>query len=225
MCHRALPRPEFGAEPIAISMAMVEVVARRVIVMDYYNAGQGFGQPPNTLAEFALNQFQNLDFFDISLVDGFNIPMEFSPTANGCRHLRCTAPINDQCPNQLRAPGGCNNPCTVFRTNEYCCTNGQGSCGPTTFSRFFKDRCPDAYSYPQDDPTRLRDPSVHYQLRRRAETTSGTGPRGTTTAKTWGVVAPLDEWLVAWWAILEEWQSNCGEIEQALRGLDIMKNY
>lgn len=33
---------------------------------------QGFGSPPNTLAEFALNQPNNLDFFDISLVDGFN---------------------------------------------------------------------------------------------------------------------------------------------------------
>ena len=115
---------------------------------------QGWGQPPNTLAEYALNQFNNLDFFDISLVDGFNIPMDFSPTSGGCRGPRqCTADINGQCPAQLRAPGGCNNPCTVFKTNEYCCTNGQGSCGPTDFSRFFKQRCPDAYSYPQDDPT------------------------------------------------------------------------
>ncbi|CAH8272995.1 unnamed protein product [Arabidopsis lyrata] len=35
----------------------------------------GWGQPPNTLAEYALNQYNNLDFYDISLVDGFNIPM------------------------------------------------------------------------------------------------------------------------------------------------------
>ncbi|KAH0705424.1 hypothetical protein KY290_010117 [Solanum tuberosum] len=116
---------------------------------------QGYGSPPNTLAEFALNQPNNLDFVDISLVDGFNIPMEFSPINGGCRNLLCNAPINDQCPNELRTPGGCNNPCTVFKTNEFCCTNGQGSCGPTDFSRFFKQRCPDAYSYPQDDPTSL----------------------------------------------------------------------
>ncbi|XP_057775795.1 thaumatin-like protein [Salvia miltiorrhiza] len=116
----------------------------------------GYGQAPNTLAEFALNQPNNLDFVDISLVDGFNIPMEFSPTVAGvCRNLRCSAPINEQCPNELRAPGGCNNPCTVYNTNQYCCTNGPGSCGPTPLSRFFKDRCPDAYSYPQDDPTSL----------------------------------------------------------------------
>ncbi|KAJ8526892.1 hypothetical protein K7X08_029369 [Anisodus acutangulus] len=113
---------------------------------------QSFGVPPNSLAEYALNQFSNLDFFDISLVDGFNVPMEFSPTSNGCtRGIRCTADINGQCPNELRAPGGCNNPCTVFKTDQYCCNSG--NCGPTEFSRFFKDRCPDAYSYPKDDQT------------------------------------------------------------------------
>ncbi|CAL9030016.1 unnamed protein product [Prunus brigantina] len=113
---------------------------------------QAYGQPPNTLAEYALNQFNNLDFFDISLVDGFNVPMDFSPTSNGCtRGIKCTADINGQCPSQLRAPGGCNNPCTVFKTDQYCCNSG--SCVPTDFSRFFKTRCPDAYSYPKDDQT------------------------------------------------------------------------
>ncbi|KAE8671576.1 Osmotin-like protein OSML13 [Hibiscus syriacus] len=84
---------------------------------------KGWGAPPNTLAD------------------------------GGCRNIRCTADINGQCPNELRAPGGCNNPCTVFKTNGYCCTQGQGTCGSMRFSRFFKQRCPDAYSYPQDDPT------------------------------------------------------------------------
>lgn len=113
---------------------------------------KAFGQPPNTLAEYALNQFGGKDFFDISLVDGFNVPMEFSPTSNGCsRGIKCTADINGQCPNQLKTAGGCNNPCTVFKTDEYCCNSGK--CGPTNFSKFFKDRCKDAYSYPKDDQT------------------------------------------------------------------------
>ncbi|KAL5822209.1 hypothetical protein ACOSQ3_024091 [Xanthoceras sorbifolium] len=99
----------------------------------------------------ALNKFGNMDFYDISLVDGFNIPMEFSPTSEGCQKIKCTADVNGQCPEQLRATDGCNNPCTVFKTNEYCCTNGRGSCGPTDFSKFFKGLCPDAFSYPQDD--------------------------------------------------------------------------
>ena len=42
---------------------------------------QAYGAPPNTLAEFTLNQYLNLDFFDISLVEEFNVPMDFSPTS------------------------------------------------------------------------------------------------------------------------------------------------
>ncbi|KAK6947748.1 Thaumatin family [Dillenia turbinata] len=109
-----------------------------------------YGQPPNTLAEYALNQFSNLDFFDISLVDGSNVPMEFTPTSGRCtREPRCTADVNGQCPNELKAPGGCNNPCTVFKTDEYCCNSG--NCGPTSYSEYFEQKCPDAYSYPKDD--------------------------------------------------------------------------
>jgi hypothetical protein len=115
----------------------------------------GWGTPPNTLAEYALNQFGNLDFYDISLVDGFNIPMEFIPTNRGqtdkCKPISCISDINGQCPGPMRAPDGCLNPCQVFKTQQYCCT--QGPCGPTDYSRFFKDRCRDAYSYPQDDPS------------------------------------------------------------------------
>ncbi|KAG6685097.1 hypothetical protein I3842_12G094800 [Carya illinoinensis] len=111
---------------------------------------KGYGTPPNTIAEYSLDQVNNQDFLDISLVDGFNVPMEFRPTSNGCtRGIRCIADINGQCPNELRAPGGCNNPCTVFKTDQYCCNSR--SCGPTNYSRFFKDRCPNAYSYPNDD--------------------------------------------------------------------------
>ncbi|KAL3743088.1 hypothetical protein ACJRO7_018394 [Eucalyptus globulus] len=112
---------------------------------------QGWGSPPNTLAEYTLSQ--PVDTVDISLVDGFNIPMDFSPTTGACRGIRCAADINGQCPAELKTPGGCNNPCTVFKTNEYCCTDGPGSCGPTNYSQFFKTNCPDVYSYPQDDPT------------------------------------------------------------------------
>ena len=62
---------------------------------------------------------------------------------------------NGQCPNELRDPGGCNNPCTVFKNDHYCCTSTStsGSCKATVYSMFFKDMCPDAYSYPKDDAT------------------------------------------------------------------------
>ncbi|XP_062109995.1 uncharacterized protein LOC133821853 [Humulus lupulus] len=120
------------------------------------------GQPPKTMAEYALTQTNNLDFFDISLVDGFNVPMEFSPTSLNVhvdysptalctKGIKCVVNITKDCPAELRAPGGCHNPCTVFKTAEYCCTSGR--CGPTDYSRFFKERCPDAYSYSLDDQT------------------------------------------------------------------------
>ncbi|CAL9078014.1 unnamed protein product [Musa acuminata var. zebrina] len=114
---------------------------------------QAYGSPPNTLAEFSLNQYNNDDFIDISLVEGFNVPMGFSPTTGGCHGIQCAADINGQCPSELKAPGGCSNPCTVFKTDEYCCTNPGSSCSPTNYSMFFKNLCPDAYSYPKDDAT------------------------------------------------------------------------
>ncbi|PON32688.1 Thaumatin [Trema orientale] len=130
---------------------------------------QGGGRPPKTMAEYTLNQFGSPDFFDISLVDGFNVPMEFSPTSEGCsRGVKCgnstsgsADTIKEQCPHELRAPGGCNGPCTVFKTGEHCCTGSYANnCGATSFSKFFKDRCPGAISYPLDEEnTTFRCPS------------------------------------------------------------------
>jgi hypothetical protein len=37
------------------------------------------GTPPFTAADFSLNQYDNNSFFDISLYQGFNVPMEFLP--------------------------------------------------------------------------------------------------------------------------------------------------
>lgn len=115
---------------------------------------KAFGSPPNTLAEFALTQTNGMDFFDVSVVNGFNIPITFRPTSNGCsKGASCAADINGKCPAELRVAGGCNNPCTVFKTDLYCCSDSSMKCGPTNYSKFFKDRCPDAYSYPKDDAT------------------------------------------------------------------------
>ena len=118
---------------------------------------QGYGKAPNTLAEYSLKQYADQDFIDMSVIDGFNIPMEFSAVAGGpcTRVIKCNADIIGQCPNELRVPGGCNGPCPVFGTEEHCCNNSGNSCAPTDLSRFFKERCPDVYSFPKDDPTSL----------------------------------------------------------------------
>ncbi|XP_012086965.2 LOW QUALITY PROTEIN: pathogenesis-related protein R major form [Jatropha curcas] len=121
---------------------------------------QGYGAAPNTLAEYALDQFEHQDFIDISVIDGFNVPMEFSAASGSCtRVIKCVGDLVGQCPNQLKVPGGCNGPCPQLKTEEHCCNSGlccnSGNCGPTDLSKYFKERCPDAYSYPKDDPTSL----------------------------------------------------------------------
>lgn len=101
-----------------------------------------------------------MDFYDISLVDGFNIPIEFQPmtTSGGsCQAISCKGDINGQCPTPLKVPGGCNSPCNVFKTEEYCCT--RTTCSPTNYSRFFKEKCPQAYSFPQDGAVNIACPA------------------------------------------------------------------
>lgn len=113
---------------------------------------QGYGVSPNTLAEYTLNGYMNMDFIDISVIEGYNVPMEFASTSGSCnRVIQCTGNILATCPAALQVPGGCNGPCPVFNTNEYCCNTGP--CGPTDYSMFFKAQCPNAYSYPKDDAT------------------------------------------------------------------------
>lgn len=121
-----------------------------------------YGNPPNTVLEFALNMYNDLDFYDVSLVQGFNIPIKLTPSSTLCSMVNCTGNIVDECPKALKVAGGCNNPCTTFGTTEYCCdsnsaksvaTNASATCAPTTYSKFFKERCPYVYSYPKDDAT------------------------------------------------------------------------
>ncbi|KAK3160152.1 hypothetical protein QOZ80_1BG0055910 [Eleusine coracana subsp. coracana] len=106
---------------------------------------KGGGQPPNTLAEFSVGGGTVADFFDISLVDGFNVPMDFLPVqANRqggkvcSKGPRCAANITSQCPSKLMAPGGCKGPC-----------NATDACEPTDLAYFIR-MCPDAYGFSQD---------------------------------------------------------------------------
>ncbi|KAK9999140.1 hypothetical protein SO802_018743 [Lithocarpus litseifolius] len=114
---------------------------------------QEYGAVPLTLAEYSLDQFENKDFYDISLVDGFNVPMVFNPTSPECLGIDCTGDLNGNCPTELKAPGGCYSPCTVFKTKEYCCIGAD--CKATNYSMFLKGGCPGAYSFPKDDATSL----------------------------------------------------------------------
>ncbi|CAI9264474.1 unnamed protein product [Lactuca saligna] len=66
--------------------------------------GRG-AEPPATLVEFTLNGDQGLDFYDVSLVDGYNLPMLVIPrnaTSGGCSSTGCLVDLNAACPAALR---------------------------------------------------------------------------------------------------------------------------
>ncbi|CAO2831314.1 unnamed protein product [Amaranthus hypochondriacus] len=114
--------------------------------------------PPATLAEFTLNGSDGQDFYDVSLVDGYNIQMivEASGGTGGCATTGCVADLNRKCPNELSVEGGgaCKSACEAFGNPEYCCSGEYGTpdkCKPTGYSALFKSACPRAYSYAYDD--------------------------------------------------------------------------
>ncbi|KAI3796832.1 hypothetical protein L1987_39518 [Smallanthus sonchifolius] len=115
--------------------------------------------PPATLAEFTLSDASGKDFYDVSLVDGFNLPISVVPEG-GCPTTNCPTDINAKCPPEIavkdRSGGtiGCKSACLAFQKPEYCCTgdhNRPETCPPTNYSKFFKNLCPKAYSYAYDD--------------------------------------------------------------------------
>lgn len=53
------------------------------------------GVPPATLAEWTLGTTQGLDYYDVSVVDGFNIPM--AVTSPSCSTASCPVDLNPNC--------------------------------------------------------------------------------------------------------------------------------
>nr|AAV65287.1 thaumatin-like protein [Thuja occidentalis] len=110
------------------------------------------GAVPATLAEYSLNGNDNKDFYDVSLVDGFNVPLSINPTNTGCTAPACKADVNAACPAELKVNSGCNSACNVFQTDQYCCRGANvDNCPATNYSMIFKNQCPQAYSYAKDD--------------------------------------------------------------------------
>lgn len=120
--------------------------------------------PPATLAEFTLNGANGMDFFDVSLVDGYNLPLVIAPQGGSgpnCTKTGCAVDLNGLCPSELRitSDGGsvaCKSACDAFQQPQYCCSGAYGSpdtCKPSSYSQIFKKACPTAYSYAYDDKT------------------------------------------------------------------------
>ncbi|KAI3964206.1 hypothetical protein MKX01_025016 [Papaver californicum] len=115
--------------------------------------------PPATLLEFTLNGNGGKDYYDVSLVDGYNLPASITPK-HGCSSTACLHNVNSVCPPELSVKGAggrviaCKSACEALRKPQYCCTgsfNTPQTCPPTNYSRVFKNTCPQAYSYAYDD--------------------------------------------------------------------------
>jgi hypothetical protein len=133
----------------------------------------GWGTIPATLGEFNFDAYKGLDFYDISMVDGSNLPMYATPSGgeadrkvnlDGClTTTKCTTEVH--CPAALRVPRhggpevGCISPCARFGSDRYCC-RGPFAAGcspvktwPVDYAKVFKRAEPYAYSWSGDDAT------------------------------------------------------------------------
>ncbi|PIN05467.1 hypothetical protein CDL12_21998 [Handroanthus impetiginosus] len=99
----------------------------------------GGGAPPVSLVEFTIASGEGAkDFYDVSLVDGYNVGLSVVPSGGSgdCQSAGCVADINVNCPKELQVVDD---------------SGGVVTCSPTNYSKLFKNACPTAYSYAYDD--------------------------------------------------------------------------
>jgi Thaumatin family len=132
----------------------------------------GFGSIPATLAEYDLDAWDHLDFYDVSMVDGSNLPMYINQvdghgkdpiSPEGCSAAGCTEAVI--CPHLLQVMKrgkvvGCISACARLGTDQYCCRgkwSSRDACDPklwpVDYAAVFKRAEPFAYSYVYDDAT------------------------------------------------------------------------
>ncbi|KAI9110772.1 hypothetical protein K1719_018210 [Acacia pycnantha] len=126
--------------------------------------------PPTSLFEITLGQGNTQDFYDVSMVDGYNLPILAVPrgvyAGGACNATGCVSDLNRGCPKELQVVGGeggneggvvaCKSACEAFGSDRYCCSGefaNPNTCQPTYYSTIFKRACPRAYSYAFDDGT------------------------------------------------------------------------
>ncbi|KAL4079433.1 thaumatin [Scleroderma citrinum] len=127
----------------------------------------GTGVPPATLAEFSLDQSNGQDYYDVSLVDGYNLPMSITNNV-GCHIADCPVDLGPNCPSPLKGPFdstgypvGCKSACVANLdgdpTNSPNCCSGQYDTAATcpssgvAYYSYFKTNCPNSYCYAFDE--------------------------------------------------------------------------
>ncbi|KAI9509162.1 thaumatin [Russula earlei] len=128
----------------------------------------GTGVPPATLAEFTLSGFANgFDYYDVSLVDGYNLPMKITNTA-GCSVASCPVDLGPNCWDYMTSSGfpvGCKSACVAHlpgddpNNSPNCCTGSHSSAATcpssgVAYYSYFKSNCPDSYAYAYDESSK-----------------------------------------------------------------------
>ncbi|KAI8089283.1 thaumatin [Halteromyces radiatus] len=119
---------------------------------------------PTSLAEFHFASGTTEDFYDISFVDGWNLPLSIAPNTKSSNSYQvdkhCGTPsvkTLPDCPQGFQTDdGACQSACSHFQTPEYCCTgayNSADTCKASSYAAKVKAQAPDAYSYAFDDAT------------------------------------------------------------------------
>ncbi|KAI9284124.1 thaumatin [Umbelopsis sp. AD052] len=120
---------------------------------------------PASLAEFTFAGAGNQDFYDLSMVDGYNLAISIAPigASQGSTKYQCGSPACSSlptCPSDLavRTTTGdllaCQSDCSHYNEAQYCCTGAYGSaatCNGGPYAPMIKSACPDAYSFAYDD--------------------------------------------------------------------------
>ncbi|KAB5587815.1 putative effector protein [Ceratobasidium theobromae] len=130
----------------------------------------GTGVPPASVAEWTLSASDGLDWYDVSLVDGYNLPMRIITNVD-CEIAECAADLGPDCPTPLKASvdssgvsRACKSACAANldgnQTNSPNCCSGQFStpetCPPSgvQYYSYFKDRCSRSYVYAYDESSK-----------------------------------------------------------------------
>ncbi|XP_070045133.1 thaumatin-like protein 1 [Nicotiana tabacum] len=123
------------------------------------------GIPPITIVQFTLSSWSGgNDFYSVSIVDGFNLPVSVIPINRpDCSQIGCLVDLNDvHCAEQdefeVRDQGnnviGCKSACMAYQRDDLCCTGAYSSpqtCKPSSYSKEYKGFCPNSYTYPFDE--------------------------------------------------------------------------
>jgi hypothetical protein len=120
------------------------------------------GQQANSLVEFNIpGATTDTTWYDISLVDGYTLPLTLAPTDTRCVVAQCGLSLSN-CPSGLLIPGiACLSPCSKTHNETDCCGNltpQQCSQGPiihTPYVQQIHQSCPTVYAYSYDDANGL----------------------------------------------------------------------